>query len=385
MIAAQPFAFSAPTNVHFGDGVSTRIADVLPKGVRSLALIRGGRGVAAEPLVTRLRTQGYAVAEVRCAGEPSVASINAAVDELRPRAVEAVVACGGGAVLDTGKAVAFCLGHDLTLKEDFSAISADLLAAPGPIPCIAVPTTAGTGAEVTANAVLELPSRGAKVSLRGRALFPVTALVDPLLLPSARRETILSSGLDAVVQTIESYTSCAATPFSDALTRLNIDLGLRSLRAVIKNGTPQAWRDLAWVSMTSGLALANSGLGAAHGLASVLGGRYGAPHGVLCGRFLVPVLRQNLKVADPRSDAHRRILHACAAIAEVFAPKQGGDDLSGLESWQNANGLPRLASFGVVESDFAELASQSAGASSSKKNAVVLEDAHYAAILAEAL
>lgn len=381
----QVFGISVPTLVRFGDGVSAELSGVLPSGTKRVAVLRGARGVAAVPLVAGLREQGFAVTEVPCAGEPSVASVNAALDALTGQGIEAVVACGGGAVLDSGKAVAFCLGHGLRLTEDFSDISAPLLAGPAPLPFIAIPTTAGTGAEVTANAVLEIPSQQAKISLRGRALFPTVALVDPTLLPSAPAATILSSGLDAVVQTIEAYTSCAATPFSDALTTPNIHLGLRALRDVVETGEAAAWRRLAWVSLSSGMALANSGLGAAHGLASVLGGRYGAPHGVLCGRFLIPTLRQNASVAVPGSEVHRRLEACASAIAEVFPPARGGDALSGLEAWQDAQGLVRLSSFGVQEAEIDALAVQSAAASSSKKNAVVLGDADFAAILRASL
>jgi hypothetical protein len=381
----QNFGISMPTTVRFGDGVSAELPTVFPSGTKRVAVLRGARGVAAAPLVAGLREHGFAVIEVPCAGEPSVASVNAALDALAGEGIEAVVACGGGAVLDSGKAIAFCLGHSLRLSENFSDIPAPLLAGAAPIPCIAIPTTAGTGAEVTANAVLEIPSQQAKISLRGRALYPAVALVDPTLLPSAPTATILSSGLDAVVQTIEAYTSCAATPFSDALTAPNVLLGLRALRDVVETGQGAAWRGLAWVSLSSGMALANSGLGAAHGLASVLGGRYGTPHGVLCGRFLIPTLRQNTSVAAPGSEVGRRLEVCASAIAEVFPPAPGGDPLSGLEAWQDERGLARLSACGVLEADIDALAVQSAAASSSKKNGVVLGDADFATILRASL
>jgi alcohol dehydrogenase class IV len=384
MIPNTPFSFSVPTAVRFGDGVSSELATVLPKNTQRVAVIRGGGGVAARGVIRNLRDAGLTVTEIACPGEPSVASVNAGVADLAPADVQVVVACGGGAVMDSAKAIAFCLAHALRLQEDFASIPPDLLSAVCPIPCIAIPTTAGTGAEVTANAVLEIPSERAKVSLRGRALIPAAALVDPLLLPSAPPTTVLYSGLDAVVQTVEAYTSAAATPFSDAMTAPNVKRGLRALRAVVDTGAPSAWRDLAWVSLTSGLALANSGLGAAHGLASVLGGRLNAPHGALCGLFLTPVLRRNAVVAVGGSGAQRRLAECRAAIAEVFPPEAGLDDLTGLEAWQQAQGLPRLADFGLPETELEALAAQSAAASSSRKNAVVLGDTDFAQILRQA-
>jgi alcohol dehydrogenase class IV len=381
----QPFGFAVPTAVRFGDGVSRELPQTLPAGARTIAVVRGGSGTASGPLVDMMRNAGLIIVEHPCPGEPSVASVNTAVSKLSGRDIDAVVAIGGGAVLDSAKAIAFCLGHGVILTEDFTDIPAPLLKGLPPLPLIAVPTTAGTGAEVTANAVLELPSQHAKVSLRGRALIPANALVDPLLLPSAPAATVLASGLDAVVQTIEAYTSCVATPFSDALTAPNVALGLRALRDVIETSEPSAWRCLAWVSHTSGIALANGGLGAAHGVASVLGGRTGAPHGALCGRLIVPVLRQNIAAAPSGSRAAMRHAEVAAHIAAIFPPASGQDAFSGLELWQEAQGLPRLADFGVQTDQIENLAEHSAAASSSQKNALPLPVAAYAEIIRAAL
>ena len=380
----EPFSLHVPTQVMFGDGVSQQVCDVLPNNTRCVALLRGGRGVASEPVASLLEARGISVHRVACGGEPSVASVNDAVAALYGQSIDALVACGGGSVIDSGKAVAFCLGHNIRLSQDFSEVPADLLSQPAPLPLVAIPTTAGTGAEVTANAVLDIPTKCAKVSLRGKALHARHALVDPLLLPSAPPQTVLSSGLDAVVQTIEAYTSCAATPFSDALTEPNIARGLHALKTVLGTGGVTAWRDLAWVSLASGIALANSGLGAAHGAASILGGRYGAPHGALCGRLLVPVLRQNLARCAPGSQTETRLTHCIFEIARAFPPVSGQDNLSGLEVWQSNQGLPNLSALGVEERAIPVLAEQSALASSSKRNAVRLKVEDYQSILRSA-
>ncbi|MEM8580456.1 MAG: iron-containing alcohol dehydrogenase [Pseudomonadota bacterium] len=380
-----PFSFSVPTKVKFGDGVSASIAHEIPKDAKCVVVIRGASGRASATVVSALRSSGFEPVEVACAGEPSVASINEALATLGGADVDTIVAVGGGSVIDSGKAVAFCLDRRITLPDDFTSLSPDLFVTPQAVSCIAVPTTAGTGAEVTANAVLDMPSQRAKVSLRGRALFPSSALVDPTLLPSAPGQTVLSSGLDALVQTIEAYTSCAATPFTDALSRPNIALGLRALKDVLKTGSSASWRNMAWVSLTSGVALANGGLGAAHGLASVLGGRYGAPHGALCGRLLVPVLRQNTRAAKPGSLAHRKLADVALEIESIFPALPGQDVFSGLEAWQNREGLPHLAALGVRQEEVESLAHQSSAASSSRKNAVELSASEYGDIIRAAL
>jgi alcohol dehydrogenase class IV len=391
-LADGSFGFSIPTTVRFGEGVSGDVVDYLPGGVTCVALIRGASGTASAPVLAQLQAAGLRVIEVPCPGEPELGTINQIVVRLATERVservDAVVACGGGAVMDAGKAVAFCLGHHLRLTEDFGEVPGEWLAAPGPLPLIAIPTTAGTGAEVTFNAVLGVPQQAAKVSLRGRALAPSVALVDPSLLPSVPRDVALASGLDAVVQTIEAYCSASATPFTDALTRPNIALGLRALKAVMEEGRAEAWRDLAWVSLTSGVALANGGLGAAHGLAAILGGRFGISHGALCGMFLVPVLRQNTRVAPEGSEVRARLDTCAADVAEVFAPLPGGDALSGFEAWQAEQGLKPLSEHGLGElsgADLSGLAQAARQASSSRKNAVPLTDADFEAILGAAL
>lgn len=379
MTTIAPFNISCPTSIRFGAGVHAALADVLPAGARTVVLVRGRSGVAVAPLRGLLAE--LEVIEVICASEPSVDGVNtmcATIGAIRP---DAVIACGGGAVIDTGKALTLCIAHDLQLPEDFGDMDADLLAHPLSLPLIVLPTTAGTGAEVTSNAVLDVASKRAKISLRGRALFPHAALIDSGLMQAAPAQVLLNSGLDAITQTMEAYSSAAATAFSDALTAPNLDRGLHALRGVIERGCPDAMNTLAWVSLSSGLALANSGLGAAHGLASVVGGRYAAPHGALCGRFLIPVLRQNCIHVGDDADMAARLDRCIAAIAAAFPPANAAEPLSGFEGWLEERGLARLREWGVARDDFSQIAAASVGASSSRKNGVVLDAEDHVAIL----
>ncbi|WP_299413502.1 iron-containing alcohol dehydrogenase [uncultured Sulfitobacter sp.] len=384
-LTTAPFSINCPTSIQFGAGVSRAVVDVLPAGCMRVAVVRGKSGIAAQQVIKDLEAAGCDVAEVICAQEPTVAAINVAVAALRNQNTHAVVACGGGAVMDAGKAIAFCLGNNLRLTNDFAEVPADLLSEPSRIPCIAIPTTAGTGAEVTSNAVLEVEALNVKLSLRGKSLFPAHAFVDPDLMMSAPAHVVLGSGLDAVVQTVEAYTSCAATRFSDALTGANLTLGLRALKGVVEAPDAAHWADMAWVSMSSGLALANSGLGAAHGVASVFGAKFNAPHGAVCGALLVPVLRQNMSRAEVGSSPERRLRACFAAIAEVFQPINGQDALSGFEQWTRQHQLPSLGFYGMTPDQIDDLAARSCGASSSKKNAVLLTAADFSAILEAAL
>lgn len=377
-----PFTISCPTDIRFGTGRVADLVGVLPDG--PVVLVQGGSGVAAAPVRHILQAQAVTPLTITCAGEPSVADVNSARDAVVGARPELVIACGGGAVMDLGKALAFVLSHDLDLTDDFTDLDPALTGSLGRVPCFALPTTAGTGAEVTANAVLDVPSKGAKISLRGRGLFPQLAIVDPDLLRSAPQQVLLHSGLDAVTQVMEAHTSVAATAFTTALTSERLLPGLQALRAMVEAPDETARTQIAWTALSSGLALANGGLGAAHGMASVLGAELGAPHGALCGRLLGPVLRRNLACAASGSQAHRRIDQCCAAIAQVFEPTDPGDALSGFDIWLSAHSLPRLADWGLAEAEIVATAQKTVQASSSRKNAVPLHADDHAVILCDA-
>lgn len=375
------FGVRCPTEIRFGIGRAGELASLLPQSPADVAFVQGGAGVAAAPVLAALREAGHRLQLVRCPGEPTIDSVNAALRDVS--ACDHVIACGGGSVIDTGKALAALLEHRCDLPEDFAALPP--LTGRRRIRLIALPTTAGTGAEVTGNAVVDIPAKGAKISLRGPALYPDLALVDPLLARGAPRAVVLHAGLDALTQVIECMTSRFATPFSDALCRTAIPTALAALPEVHDTDQFEAWSDMCWVSTASGLALGNAGLGVAHGLASVLGAQFGAPHGALCGRLLLPTLRQNRRNAAVDSDISRRIAWCIDRIADAFPPGRGDDDLSGLEAWVAERGLPRLAAYGMDASDIDRLAALGQDASSSQKNAVPPTREDLAAILQQAL
>lgn len=359
------FGINSPTRVRFGAGVHTEVRGALPAGCRRFVIVRG-RSAAADRVVAVL--EGLERTEVIVSAEPSLTALAEGFEIAKSAGAQAVIACGGGSVIDTGKALAFALSQGAALDDGFDTLPADLLARMPEIPCIAVPTTAGTGAEVTANAVIDVPSRQAKVSLRGRAITPTHAFIDPDLMWGAPRQVVLQSGLDAICQVVEAYTSSHASPFTDALSRPAITQGLRALPRVLDSA---GFEEMAWVSLASGLALANGGLGAAHGLASIVGGRFDAPHGGLCGRFLAPVLRETPQL--PRVQE----------VLKMFddALPGSGHPLDRFEAWIGDAGLARLADWGIPEESHAEMAVLAPETSSSRKGASTLTSAAYMRIL----
>lgn len=375
-----PFSILCSTEIQFGAGTHRRLLDMVPKG--PVLLVKGASNAASAPVRTVLDAAGVPYETVECGSEPSIKSVNVTWQAVQSTRFSALIACGGGSVIDTGKAllVAMHKGAPLT-DEDFAKTHTTL----GDLPLIVLPTTAGTGSEVTANAVLGAAQSAAKISLRGPGLQPKTAIIDPDMMQSAPKHVVLYSGLDAVVQNIEAYTSAKATPFTRALAGPAVASTLTALKDVITTNSPEAWSRLAWGSVSSGIALANGGLGAVHGLASILGAAVPAPHGALCGRLLVPVMRANLASNLCTSDIRRDIMMCQTAITDLFAPFDAQNPYSGFEAWLGAQNLPRLAEWGVQDDQIMQLAEASVTASSSLKNPVKLTASELAQVLRAAL
>lgn len=376
------FAFLTAGEIRFGRGVAAEaIGRALGFGHRVL-VVHGANAMRAEWLVDGLRAAGAEVMGLVCGREPDVALIEAGVEAARGHGAEVVVSLGGGAVIDAGKAVAALVPATRPMLDHLEVVGRGLPLEAVPLPFIALPTTAGTGAEVTKNAVIGVPEAGRKVSLRDVRMLPDVALVDPALTDGLPKSVTLASGLDAVTQVIEPYVSSKANRISDALCRAAIGPGLRALRVLIDEGEDKAARDdLAWCSLSGGLALANAGLGAVHGLAGPIGGVSPAPHGAVCGRLLPFVLEENAKRADDVTTA--RLAEVCGWIAEAL----GGvpdDAPATLEVWARQSGLPRLQAMGLKPERFGAVAEAAAGSSSMKGNPVELDVACLRGILQRA-
>ncbi|UOA16723.1 Long-chain-alcohol dehydrogenase 1 (plasmid) [Sulfitobacter dubius] len=360
------FGFSTAGRIRFGRSVAGEAVTAARGYGRQVLLLRGGSVAWVDELARDLAAAGCEVTQLRSSGEPSVEDVRAAV--AAGRGADVVLGVGGGAVIDLAKAAAALIPSDCDVMEHLEVVGAGKPLQADPLPMIAIPTTAGTGAEVTKNAVIAVAQAARKVSLRDDRMLPRLALVDPALTDGAPRGVTLGSGLDALVQVIEPYLSSKANPLSDALCRASIPQGIAALKCLAE-GEDQAARDaLAYVSLSGGLALANAGLGAVHGLAGVIGGRFAAPHGLICGRLLGPVLAAN---AD--------VLGVSARFTEVQRWLSDGFDLpedgtfkaltAMLDDW----GLDRLNRWIPEDADLTETAREAAASSSMRANPCVLE------------
>ena len=366
------FAFATADMIRFGRGEAVQAVPALVALGARVLLVTGATPARAGWLKDALEAEAVAVTVFSVAHEPDVALIESGVAKAREAQIQAVIAIGGGAVVDAGKAIAALAPATRPMLDHLEVVGKGLPLDVDPLPFAALPTTAGTGAEVTKNAVIAVPEAQRKVSLRDPRMLPTLAIVDPALTDNCPRGVTLASGLDAVTQVIEPYLSSKANPLTDAICRDAIPKGLVAIRQIMAGEDPDARDALAWVSLCGGLALANSGLGVVHGLAGPLGGLSNAAHGAICGALLPHGLRANAEAGDD-PDLQARIAEVQGWIARAFggAPDAAFDTL---HNWSREAGLPGLDAQGIMDAARAKAAKDAVSSSSMKVNPVALTE-----------
>lgn len=339
-------------------------------------------------LLATLAAANIETTRVTVSGEPTIERADALAAVAREAQCDGVVSIGGGSVIDAAKAVAALVNNPGGALRYVEVIGEGLALSKPSLPHVAVPTTAGTGAEVTKNAVLGSTERALKVSLRSNSMLPVVAIVDSDLSHSVSPEVTAATGLDAFTQVVEPFLSPFANRLTDALCRQAIALAPEALRRAVRDGSDAGARDdMAFVSVCGGLALANAKLGSVHGLAGPLGGMFDAHHGALCGRLLPSALRVNLKALrerDPRGPALTRFAELAAVLTgRTDAPIEAGLDVIS-ELTADVRTIP-LSQHGVTESAFDEIVTKALASSSMKGNPVALTREEVASVLRAAL
>ncbi len=364
------FRFAGVPKIQFGPGVFSGAGRLILKYGKSLLLVTGGRsftsGSTGRDFVKELKKLGADIDIVNVEGEPHTEFIDRIVDSLRGSAIDVVMAAGGGSVLDAGKALAAMLTVN-GKTWDYLEGNPGMMTHPGSrLPLVAVPTTAGTGSEATKNAVLTTPGEPRyKRSLRHENFVPDIALVDPLLATGCPPAVTAASGLDAITQLLEAFVSTGASPLTDALAESGLQRAFRNVSRAVNNGNDTAARSgMAYAALLSGIVLANAGLGAVHGYASVLGGYYDIPHGVVCGTLLGAVTRVNMQKLRV-SDCGSEYLEKYSEAGRLMCVDKGKsrdyylDYLADeLERLIEKLEMPRLGSYGINPSDVPALASE---------------------------
>lgn len=389
-----PFNVAALPRIVFGKGVFEQLLPLLLDHGREFLVVTGGNSFLDSAHWPRLKAEleaagaSYAVARIR--GEPSPGQVDTIVRRYAREGIECVVGIGGGSALDAGKAIAGLLPNRRSVREFLEGVGRPNEYRGPALPFVAVPTTAGTGSELTRNAVItETGPDGFKKSFRNDQLLPRVALIDPEMLVTCPARVMLGNALDAVTQLLESLVSTRASIFTDALARD----GLRAFALGFQPDPEQPVRDysqLAYAAMISGLCLTQAGLGSVHGFASPLGAYFGIPHGMACGTMLAVCTEMNIRLLQSRDEHHP----ALAKYAQAFriltgqeassTPVDAGELAELFHHWTVLCGLPRLSELGVKASDLPRLVAASGG-NSMKTNPLVLTDSELESLLRQRL
>ena len=369
------FQFNTATRIVFGAGAVNHVGvNIKNHGTRAL-VVTGHDSRRAERLLANLQLSFVSAVTFAVPGEPELATVEQGAKLARAEKCDFVIGFGGGSAIDAAKAIATMLTNDGKLLDYVEIIGRGQALKKWSAPIIAIPTTAGTGAEVTHNAVLASPEHKLKVSLRSPLMQARVAIVDPELTYDLPPALTASTGLDALTQLIEPFVCNRANPMTDGLCVEGLRRAARSLRVAFSNGKDKdAREDMAVASLFGGLALSNAGLGAVHGFAGPIGGSFSAPHGAICAALLPHVMAMNLWALRQR-DPHGAALYRYEEAAWWLTGNSKAKAEDGVE-WVRALvadlKVPRLGSFGIQQTHIADLAVKAANASSMKANPIVL-------------
>lgn len=367
------FNFKPTPHLIFGAGRIMELPGLAAVYGRNLLVITGGSSFTTGPVWPELEAELYrnhfAVSLSGIGNEPSPADIDRVCNQLRGTRCDAVVAIGGGSVLDAGKAISAMLTENGSVRDFLEGVGSKKPSG-SKIPFIAVPTTSGTGSEATSNAVISsIGTDGFKKSLRHNNFIPDLALIDPQLTISCPKELTVACGMDTFTQLLEAFLSTNSSPLTDALALDGIRAVIRSLPRALADLTDlEARSELSYASYLSGIVLANAGLGTVHGFASALGGYFQIPHGIACGTLMAEVNRltlQELRQA-PESDISANALAKYATLGRLSGENhaspadQDQSFITYLETLTEEFGLPRLSKFGIGENDIERIVATSA-------------------------
>lgn len=393
----QAFSTSYIPKIEFGCGLINKVPEIIRRYGKNGLLVTGHRSFMASNNWAKLEAHAAKLElnllHLSVEEEPSPQLVDDAVAKFKNTDVDVVVGLGGGSALDAAKAIAGLLRIDHSVMDFLEGVGPELAYTGPAVPFIAIPTTAGTGSELTKNAVLSVRGKdGFKKSFRDEKLLAKEVIVDPELLSTCPTGVIAANGMDALTQLLESYVSCRSNKFTDALALSGLDSVRQGLPSWYTNGGPnlEAQSHMAYGSMLSGITLAHVGLGSVHGLASPLGAFYPIPHGVVCGTLVADATRINIDgmlKREPDNPALQKYAHA----AEVLTAKQYDSMESAqqalidcLYEWKQLFELPGLARYGVQADDLDYIVANSRG-SSMKTNPIVLTDTEITAVLTACL
>ena len=381
------FEFATAGRIIFGNGSLKKVGEIAPGFGRKTLVVSGSGSVPLEPLLSVLEAAGVEPEIFRVGHEPDIPTIERGLALAKETGCEFVIGFGGGSSLDSAKAISALLTNTGELMDYLEVVGKGQKIANPAAPMIALPTTAGTGTEVTRNAVISSPEHHVKVSMRSPLMIPSVAIVDPELTLTMPPSVTASTGMDALTQVIEAYVSNRANPMTDVIAAEGIKRGAQSLLAAYQNGQDLTAReDMALTSLFGGLALANGGLGAVHGFAGPIGGMFQAAHGAICASLLPYVMKYNARVIQSLSgmDALLQRFRQVAAWVTGNPTASIDEGVKWLEDLAKSLQIPGLRDIGIERADFPRIIEKSKASSSMQKNPVKLDEQTLEAILDEA-
>lgn len=378
------FSFSTSTQIIFGKNAALQLPGLIAKMGSRLLLVTG-KNHQRITKITESFSKSVFIKEFKIEYEPNIETINAGVELARKSKCNIVVGIGGGSVIDGAKAIAAIVPNKRNLLDYLEVIGKGMPLENKPLPFIAVPTTAGTGAEVTKNAVIKSLEKKVKVSLRSNLMFPDVAVVDPVLTYSMPPALTASTGVDALTHLLETFVSNQSNAFVDTLCREGLQRISRSLKIAFSDGNDkQAREDMAMASMLGGMALANVKLGAIHGFAGPMGGMFPIPHGAVCACLMPAVIETNIDALKAQNLPLRKYEKLAVLLTGNINAK-AEDAAEWTADLVKELKIPSLSTFGLTKNDFPELVQKAKNASSMKGNPVQLSNEQLTTILTKSL
>ncbi len=381
------FGYATASEIIFGSGSFDRIGNHIAGKYKNALIVCGKSNHNAEKLLNLLSQQHIGGTIFNIYTEPTIDVIQQGIELGREIRCDVVFGIGGGSAIDSAKAIAAMIPNKGTLLDYLEVIGLGKPLLQSPIPCIAIPTTSGTGAEVTKNSVIKSTDKKVKVSLRSDKMYPLLAVVDPQLALSMPQNITASTGIDALTHLMETFVSNQSNPFIDLFCREGMKRIARSLEKAYLNGNDlEAREDMAMASLLGGMALANVKLGAVHGFAGPMGGMFPIPHGEVCACLLPAVMEINYKVLTDTDE--QQYLQKYKEVAQIFTGIEDAEIQQGIESIEGLVKrlkIPSLSKFGITSADFPELVEKAKKSSSMKGNPVKLTDDQLISILEKSM
>lgn len=381
------FSYATASEIIFGSGSFNQIGKRVAGIYKNALVVCGKSNYYAEKLLEILDRQNCKGIIYHVSTEPTIEIIQQGIELGRKTECDVVFGIGGGSPIDSAKAIAAMIPNDGDLLDYLEVIGLGKPLLKSPLPCIAIPTTSGTGAEVTKNSVIKSTDKKVKVSLRSDKMYPVLAVVDPQLALSMPQNITASTGVDALTHLLETFVSNQSNPFIDMLCRDGMKRIARSLEKAVKNGNDlEAREDMAMASLLGGMALANVKLGAVHGFAGPMGGMFEIPHGEICACLLPAVMEINSQALINANQIET--LEKYKEIARLFTGNKNAeiaDGVAHIKALVKRLGIPSLSAFGITSADFPELVEKAENSSSMKGNPVKLTQNQLTSILEKSL